>query len=314
MYDYIAIDFETATPEMNSACAVGIVAVKDLEICDYYYSLIQPPKNMYNDRNIAVHGITPDMTENAPTFSELWPEISHFFDVHTPVVAHNAGFDMAVFRSSLDLDIPDFIYIDTMNIGSCLFNKRLSLVNCADLMGLDLHNFDHHDAQEDAGVCALIMKRGLESFDCLTIWEFLAKNPQFVSRHFSDVKNHTSSHFRSIDRRSFDYTRPSDICCTKPVDENSPLYGKTVVFTGQLSIDRAQAMQLAVNAGACVKTAVSRKTNILVVGIQDRSIVGSDGMSNKEEYAYELNTSGKADISIITEQQFISLVGETECV
>lgn len=314
MYDYIAIDFETATAEMNSACAVGIVAMKDLEICDYYYSLIQPPKNMYNDRNVTVHGITPDMTENAPTFSELWPEISHFFNVHTPVVAHNAGFDMTVFRSSLDSDIPDFIYIDTMNIGACLFNKRLSLVNCADLMGLNLDSFDHHNAQEDACVCALIMKKGLECFECLTIWEFLAKNPQFISRHFSDVKDHTPSHHRIKDRRSFEYTRPSDISCTKKVDENSPLYGKTVVFTGQLSIDRAQAMQLAVNAGACVKTAVSRKTNILVVGIQDRSIVGVDGMSTKEEYAHELNTSGKADINIITEQQFISLVGETGCV
>lgn len=314
MYDYVAIDFETATSAMSSACAIGIVAVKDLDIVDYYYSLIQPPNNFYSDRNVSVHGITPDLTENAPTFSELWPEIEHFFDTHTPVVAHNAGFDMSVFRASLKADIPNFIYIDTMNMGSCLFNQRLSLVKCAEMMNINLDEFNHHNAQEDSWLCALIMKAGLERFDCLTIWEFLAKNPQFVSRHFSDVQDHTPSHFRPKDRRSFDYTRPSDICCTKSVDENSPLYGKTVVFTGQLSIDRAEAMQLAVNAGACVKTAVSRKTNILVVGVQDRSIVGADGMSTKEEYAYELNASGKADISIITEHQFIALVGETECV
>ena len=314
MYDYIAIDFETATAEMNSACAVGIVAMKGLEICDYFYSLIQPPKNMYNDRNIAVHGITPDITESAPTFLELWPEIKRFFNTHIPVVAHNAGFDMTVFRSSLCADIPDFVYIDTMNVGSCLFDQRLSLVKCATLMGFDLENFDHHNAQEDAGLCALIMKKGLECYDCLTIWELLAKYPQFVGRHFSEVKAHTPQRFRSKEHKSFDYVSPSTVSCTQPVDESSPLYGKIVVFTGQLSIDRAKAMQLAVNAGACVKTAVSRKTNILVVGVQDRSIVGNDGMSNKEEYAYELNGSGKADIHIITEQQFISLIGETECV
>ena len=38
---FAAIDFETATGYMESACAVGIVTVTDGEITDEYYSLIQ---------------------------------------------------------------------------------------------------------------------------------------------------------------------------------------------------------------------------------------------------------------------------------
>ena len=44
---FTAIDFETATGYMESACAVGIVTVTDGVISDEYYSLIQPPENEY---------------------------------------------------------------------------------------------------------------------------------------------------------------------------------------------------------------------------------------------------------------------------
>ena len=71
---------------------------------------------------------------------------------------------------------------------------------------------------------------------------------------------------------------------------------------------RTEAMQLAVDVGAKVASSVSRKTHYLVVGKQDLSLVGDDGMSTKEERAYELNSQGKADIKIIGEDTFLSLV------
>lgn len=42
MKDFVAIDFETANAERCSVCSVGIVIVKDGEIVDKFYSLIQP--------------------------------------------------------------------------------------------------------------------------------------------------------------------------------------------------------------------------------------------------------------------------------
>lgn len=49
---FVAIDFETATGYMESACSVGIVTVTDGIITDEYYSLIQPPENEYWRSNI----------------------------------------------------------------------------------------------------------------------------------------------------------------------------------------------------------------------------------------------------------------------
>lgn len=67
---------------------------------------------------------------------------------------------------------------------------------------------------------------------------------------------------------------------------------------------------MAVDCGALVRTSVSGKTNYLVVGKQDITIVGEDGMSDKEEKAHELNASGKASIEVISECEFMSLLGE----
>ena len=68
--NFTALDFETATGKRSSACAIGIVTVEDGKITDEYHSLIQPPENDYFGMNIAVHGIRPQDTLNAPTFME----------------------------------------------------------------------------------------------------------------------------------------------------------------------------------------------------------------------------------------------------
>lgn len=56
---------------------------------------------------------------------------------------------------------------------------------------------------------------------------------------------------------------------------------------------RYEAAQAAVDCGAILKTAVSGKTNYLVVGTQNLDVVGADGMSSKERKAYELMIEAK---------------------
>ena len=48
MKDFAAIDFETANSERCSVCSVGIVVVRDGEVADRFYSLIQPEPNYYS--------------------------------------------------------------------------------------------------------------------------------------------------------------------------------------------------------------------------------------------------------------------------
>ncbi len=48
MKDFAAIDFETANNKRSYVCSVGIVIVRNREIIDSFYSLIQPEPNYYN--------------------------------------------------------------------------------------------------------------------------------------------------------------------------------------------------------------------------------------------------------------------------
>ena len=68
-------------------------------------------------------------------------------------------------------------------------------------------------------------------------------------------------------------------------------------------------MQIAVDCGAVVRTSVSKKTDYLVVGKQDKELVGEDGLSTKEEKAYALNDAGVASIKIVGEEEFLELAG-----
>lgn len=308
--DFIAIDFETATSNMNSACSIGIAMVEDLRIVDSFYSLIRPPYLQFDRGNIAIHGITPDMAERAEPLDTIWPSIRWMFTQHCPVVAHNAPFDMSVLRKSTTVDIPDFPFVDSIHMAKPLVSGSKSLASCAQQLNLDLER--HHNALADAEACAKIAICALQHSHCIFMWEYLAQNPHVPVRRFSSLHPQDNFYRKPTPKRPLfpSHPRPSEISrSVDSVDRNHPLYGKNLVFTGELSIDREAAMRLAVNAGAMVKSSVSGKTDFLIVGRQDVALVGEDGMSSKEEKAHCLIAGGKANIQIIGEAEFITLAG-----
>ena len=153
---FTAVDFETATTQRSSICQVGIVRVVDGEIFQTFSQLIRPPDNHYTYYNVRVHGITPEMTRHQPSFSDIWPVISTFFE-NQLVVAHNASFDTGVLRSTLTyygFTIPEFRT-------DCTY--RLSRMNLKKMCEtLDIELLHHHDAMHDALACAkayLLLKK-----------------------------------------------------------------------------------------------------------------------------------------------------------
>lgn len=92
--DYVAIDFETSGRTNDSACAVGLVRISGGQIRNTYYTLIRPPSPVI--LFTWVHGLTWEDLRNAPTFPEVWPEMTSFMDGASGLVAHNATFDRSV--------------------------------------------------------------------------------------------------------------------------------------------------------------------------------------------------------------------------
>ena len=73
--DFIAIDFETANQQPSSVCSIGVVMVRNGQVADSFYSLIQPEPNYYNYWCQRVHGLSQCDTDDAPVFSKVWQQL-----------------------------------------------------------------------------------------------------------------------------------------------------------------------------------------------------------------------------------------------
>lgn len=160
MRDFAAIDFETANNQRSSVCSVGVVVVRDGEIADTFYSLINPEPNYYTYWCSQVHGLTREDTEDAPVFPAVWAQIEPLIG-GLPLVAHNCPFDesclKAVFRV-YQMDYPDYEFYDTLCVARRVFPKlpNHQLHTVAAACGYRLEN--HHNALADAEACAWIAR------------------------------------------------------------------------------------------------------------------------------------------------------------
>jgi DNA polymerase-3 subunit epsilon len=155
--NFTAIDFETATAQFYSACAVGIVTVRDSQIVEEYYALIQPPNNEYSYHNIRVHGIQPHHTHQKPNFAQLYPEIKSRLEGEL-LVAHNEQFDRNVLAKTMDYYGLQYTELQLADRWECTCKiyrakgyKPANLSYCSAQNNIDLQ---HHEALSDARACA----------------------------------------------------------------------------------------------------------------------------------------------------------------
>lgn len=173
--DFTAIDFETANSSNASACAVGLVRVRDGQVVDQTGWLIQPPAphNVFFEINTRIHGITAADVVNAPTWTEQLAPLAAFAGDDV-LVAHNAGFDMAVLKRACEATgdfCPPFRYACTLQVARKVYqleSYRLPFVAAE----AGFAEFAHHNATADALACAHVMidaarRLGVDDLDSL---------------------------------------------------------------------------------------------------------------------------------------------------
>ena len=174
--DFVAIDFETATSSWTSICSMGICVVENNRIKETKGMLFRPEPFEFNDYNIAIHGITPQMVWDKPTFSDCWSEIKPYLEGKL-VVAHNASFDVGALRKTLDLSemiLPTFDYICTVKLSQKAYPELLShkLNALGDALGI---KFSHHTACDDAYACAKVLLHIIKDFGVNSKEELIEK-------------------------------------------------------------------------------------------------------------------------------------------
>lgn len=276
--EFVAIDFETMTAEPTSACAVGLAVVKDSQIQQKFYSLINPIPDDRTSDNVHVHGITREMCASAPSFLQLFPLLA-FFMKDKPIVCHNRHSDIKVLRSCMD-----FFGLSGINLDDnyCTYEiTNLSLDNACAKYGINM--VTHHDALADAVACAKV---------------FLASQGDIIATTF---KGGLAAILEQATARKID----KDVL--KPIDDNdidnkqTPFYKAKVVITGVFGNypNRNELASMLQKLGADINTAISAKTDIVVMG--------QGAGPSKIQKISDLRDKGH-DIRIIYEEELRSIL------
>jgi DNA polymerase-3 subunit epsilon len=170
--DFTAIDFETANGSPASPCAVGLIRVRDSKPVETLELLFRPPvpHDWFSEGNIRVHGITPEMVQNAPSYSEVINQMLEFIDEDL-LVAHNASFDMGVLVASakaINQELPKLRYGCSLRIARKTYNLESYRLNAV-AYAIGHEDFEHHNALADSDACARIVihaagRHGVDNF------------------------------------------------------------------------------------------------------------------------------------------------------
>lgn len=161
MDNFVAIDVETANAYPTSICSIGAVKVEDGYITDRLHRYVQPEPNYYLRRfTEEIHGISRADTDDAPVFSQVWPEFEEFIG-DLPLVAHNMAFDGRCLKESFKcygMYWPDYQLYCTLTAARRAIPRSIlpgySLPQVCDFLSIPFYN--HHDALADAEACAKI--------------------------------------------------------------------------------------------------------------------------------------------------------------
>lgn len=183
--DFVAIDFETANSQRDSACALGAVVVRDGKIVDRRYTLLNPHQP-FEKFCTYIHGITEETVVDSPDFSDIYPFLYKMLNANV-VVAHNASFDVAVLRGCCEargLPMPSFDAFCSVEMARKAWpelpHHRLNTL-CTHF-SLPLK---HHNAVEDATACAMIVLKCAQEFsvsDFVELRKALEKKALFEAR------------------------------------------------------------------------------------------------------------------------------------
>jgi DNA polymerase III subunit epsilon len=325
--DFTAIDFETANGFRGSPCAVGLTKVRGGVVVEEASWLMRPPEghDRFDHQNVRIHGIGPEDVAHAPRFGELFPEIGAFIGGDV-LVAHNAAFDMGVIRSGLEvsgLPGPGYHYACTVVLSRrCYSLVSNSLPYAAEEAGVPLVN--HHDAAEDARACAGILvdiarRNGADSVAelYLSLGLALPHQPAFDPA-LDGFSKATMTALAALEGQASGRSRPfgsgwpEEGANPEPnpdADPVHPLFGQTVVFTGELGMPRPEAKLRAAEAGARPESRVTARTTVLVVGDGfSATDLRSGRLTGKARRVLELHERGQR-IEVLSEGEFLQMVG-----
>ena len=283
--NFVAIDVETANPDMGSICQIGVATFVDGCLTEEWSTLVDP-EDYFDDVNVSIHGIEASMVRGQPKLPQIADRLRATLE-NTVSVCHTHFDRVALARAYIKYKLRPIstTWLDSARVVRRTWKdlawKGYGLASVCIRIG---YEFKHHDALEDAKAAGYVLLAALrESQQDLDAWKRRINQP---------INPEQSSSGAAIQRDG---------------NPEGDLYGEIIVFTGALELPRTEAANFAAKVGCQVAPNVTKKTTILVVGDQDITKLAGHEKSSKHRKAEQLVAEGHR-LRIIRETDFKALV------
>jgi DNA polymerase III subunit epsilon len=270
---YAVVDVETTGLARDDRIISAAVYRLDArgEVEDHWYTMVNPERD---PGPVWIHGLTSEMLEGAPLFTDIAEEFAARLDGRV-LVAHNAVFDWQMIAreyARAEREAP--------------VRQRLCTIALSKELGLPLPNHKleslaahfgvvqqrAHHALDDARVLAEAFRPSLRAaaaggvrlplLECRPLTEW---TDRAVPRQSGGYGGYQPTSWRPSRRRpACPYPNPGRYEDGKPLKQ-----GMRVAFSGDTSIERDLLEDRAVEAGLHVATSLSRLTSLLVTNDPD---------------------------------------------
>ncbi len=295
-FDFIAIDFETANKNRVSACAIGLVFIKDFKIVYSQKHFIKPPKTeKFSAFHSNIHRIYKEDVEDSYDFKELWEDEFFKYFNENLIVFHNASMDLSVLKNLFEhYSISNFNidYVDTMQLAEKSGNPK-KITELAKKFGIEIVN--HHDPKEDAKVCAMIYN---ELIDIYPNHKELIRTLNNEKKHSTNDNYFGKQATEDVKNENLDLVSKYTITLSEL--DNLKIKENNFVVTGKYIIGRENVESFFVNNGGILKSGITTKVNYV--------IIGEDYGWAKIQKINELNNNKKTEIRILTELELTLLI------
>lgn len=283
-YQAVVIDFETTglNCDTDEILQVSIIDQDENVLMNQYCRAVR--HNSWESAS-SVNGIYPPRVAFCPPFEKVAPYVQDILSRADKVLAYNCSFEQSFLMVN---GISPYILfwcdpmkeiVDYCNASSGSHRSRMALQSAARIIGYD---YNAHDALEDVKAT-------------LQVHNFTTKSKEAKTQAPTPTKTKS---------------RPGHVLYpeNKQANPQHPLYGKTLVITGQLPIDREQASLQAAALGAKVRIKLSPRTQILVCGQREEEWTERFGeKSSKIKKAEQMNAEG-ARIEFMSGEKFMELL------
>jgi DNA polymerase III subunit epsilon len=276
---FVAIDVETANEDYSSICQIGLASFVDGKLASEWKTYVDP-EGEFSAINVSIHGINEQTVRGAPTFEAITARLQEQLD--GAIAVHHTFFDRAAIVSAAakyGVRPPGCKWLDSARVARRIWPEvRRSGFGLGPLCEKIRYEYRAHDALEDAKAAGQVLLEAIRTSGTgLDEWLMLAYSP-------------VGGGSRAV----------------REGDPSGPLWGEVVVFTGALSLPRAEAAEIAARLGCRVGQGVTKETTILVIGDQDAARLNGHDKSSKQRKAEQLAAAGQP-IRFLSETQFSDL-------